>query len=80
MNRWARVAMGLLAAFGVLAALAGGAMAQEPSPAGMMAEANQRFERGEFAEAAQQYEALVGLGIPGRRRPLQPGQRLPRER
>ena len=62
MNRWARVAMGLLAAFGVLAALAGGAMAQEPSPAGMMAEANQRFERGEFAEAAQQYEALVGLG------------------
>ena len=62
MNRWARVAMGLLAAFGVLAALAGVAMAQEPSPAGMMAEANQRFERGEFAEAAQQYEALVGLG------------------
>ena len=62
MNRWARVAMGLLAAFGVLAALTGGAMAQEASPAGMMAEASQRFERGEFAEAAQQYEALIGLG------------------
>ena len=62
MNRWARVAIGLLAAFGVLGALAGGAMAQEPSPAEVMAAANQRFERGEFAEAAQQYEALVGLG------------------
>ena len=62
MNRWARVAIGLLAAFGVLGALAGGAMAQEPSPAEVMAAANQRFERGEFAEAAQHYEALVGLG------------------
>ena len=27
-----------------------------------MAEANRRVERGEFAEAAQQYEALIGLG------------------
>ena len=54
--------MGLLAAFGVFAALAGSVMAQEPSVGQMMAEANQRFERGEFAEAIQQYETLIGLG------------------
>ena len=62
MNRWRIIVMGLLAAFGALAALASGVMAQEPFAGQMMAEANQRFERGEYAEAAQQYEALVGLG------------------
>ena len=62
MNRRMSVAMGLLSAFAIFAALAGGVMAQEPSAGQMMAEANRRFERGEFAEAAQQYEALVGLG------------------
>ena len=56
------VVISLLLALGVFWAAAGGAMAQEPSPADMMAEANQRFERGEYAEAAQQYEALTGLG------------------
>ena len=56
------VVIGLLLALGVFGAAAGGVMAQEPSPADMMAVANQRFERGEYAEAAQQYEALTGLG------------------
>ena len=56
------VVIGLLLALGVFWAAAGGVMAQEPSPADMMAKANQRFERGEYAEAAQQYEALTGLG------------------
>ena len=54
--------MSLMAAITVFSALASGVMAQEPSSAQMMAEANQRFERGEYAEAAQQYEALIGLG------------------
>ena len=54
--------MGLTLAIVVFAALASVVMAQEPSAQDMMAEANQRFERGEYAEAAQQYEALVGLG------------------
>ena len=62
MIRWMSVFTSLAAVFALIAVLASAVMAQEPSPAGMMAEANQRFERGEFAEAAQQYEALVGLG------------------
>ena len=62
MKRWSIPVAGLLSAFGVLVALAGGVMAQEPSGGEMMAEANQRYERREFAEAAQQYEALVGAG------------------
>ena len=45
-----------------LAAFSSGAMAQEPSATELMAEANERYELGEFAEAAQQYEALVGAG------------------
>ena len=56
------VVIGLLLALGVFCAAAGGVMAQEPSAAEVMAVANQRFERGEYAEAAQQYEALTGLG------------------
>ena len=62
MNRWISVFTSLAAVFVLIAALAGGVMAQEPSAPDMMAIANQRFERGEFAEAAQQYEALIGLG------------------
>ncbi len=62
MNRRMSVAMGLLSAFAIFAALASGVMAQEPSADQKMAEANRRFERGEFAEATQQYEALIGLG------------------
>ena len=62
MIRWIGLTMGLMVAIAVFAGLAGGVMAQEPSAQDMMAAANQRFESGEFAEAAQQYEALVGLG------------------
>ena len=62
MNRRRIVVASLLAAFTVFAALASGVLAQEPSAAQMMTEANQRFERGEYAEAAQQYEALIGRG------------------
>ena len=62
MRQWTSLVAGLLATIAVFAAMAGSVMAQEPSAPGMMAEANRRFERGEFAEAAQQYEALIGLG------------------
>ena len=62
MKRWMCLVMGLLSAFALFATLAGGVLAQGPSATEMMAVANQRFERGEFAEAAQQYEALVGAG------------------
>ena len=53
----------LLAALGTLAVVvAGSASAQGPSDAYRMAGANERYERGEYAEAAQQYEALVDRG------------------
>ena len=39
-----------------------GISAQEPSATELMAAANGRYERGEFAEAAQQYEDLVAMG------------------
>ena len=53
----------LLAALGTLAVVvAGSASAQGPSDAARMAGANERYERGEYAEAAQQYEALVDRG------------------
>ena len=51
-----------LAALGGIWVLAGGVFAQGPSPAELMAEANGRYERGEYAEAAQAYEALIDLG------------------
>ena len=62
MKGWLSVFTSLAAAIAVFATLAGAVTAQEPSGPDMMAEANQRFERGEFAEAAQRYEALIGLG------------------
>ena len=37
--------------------------AQAPSPAELMSEANERFSRGEYAEAAQQYESLIADGF-----------------
>ena len=46
----------------VVSLVAGSAFAQESSATGLMAKANERFERGEYAEAAQQYEALVDQG------------------
>ena len=54
--------IGPLVALGFLAAFAGGVFAQSPSPAELMDEANLLYERGEFAEAAQQYESLIGRG------------------
>ena len=39
-----------------------GIVAQEPSSTDLMATANGRYERGEFAEAAQQYESLIAMG------------------
>ena len=54
--------LALLAAAGVLAVVAGSAFAQEWSAADLMAGANERYERGEYEEAAQQYEALVERG------------------
>ena len=62
MTRYRQMLAGLILAAGGFAALASGVMAQEPSSSEMMAVANQRYERGEFAEAVQQYEALVGAG------------------
>lgn len=62
MKRWFSLASGLLTAFGVFVALVSGALAQEPSGEEIMAEASRRYERGEFAEAAQQYEAMIGAG------------------
>ncbi len=54
--------IGPLVALGFLAAFAGGVFAQSPSPAELMDEANLRYGRGEYVEAAQQYETLIGLG------------------
>ena len=62
MTRLWRPFIGPLAALGALMALAGGVFAQAPPPTGLMAEANGRYERGEYAEAAQQYEGLISQG------------------
>ena len=60
MNRLRQLCFTLLAGFGGFAVLAGVVMAQAPGD--IMAEANLRYERGEYAESAQQYEALIDLG------------------
>ena len=50
----------MLAALGALVVVAAGnASAQGPPSTGLMARANVSYERGEFVEAAQQYEALI---------------------
>ena len=51
-----------LAAVGAVLLVVGDALAQDPEAADLMAEANSRYERGEHAEAAQQYEALIDMG------------------
>ena len=58
---WRRL-VGPLTTLGVLLAVVSGVFAQAPSAADLMAEANGRYERGEYAEAAQQYEALIDMG------------------
>ena len=53
----------LLAALGFLPiVVVGSVSAQETSASELMAGANERYERGEYAEAAQQYEAVVARG------------------
>ena len=51
-----------LVGLGALVAVAGVALAQAPFPTDLMAEANEQYERGEYADAAQQYEALIDSG------------------
>ena len=61
--RMLRKCLAVSAALGALVSLgAGTAFAQESSATNLMAKANERFERGQYAEAAQQYEALVDQG------------------
>ena len=61
--RLMRHGLPMLAALGALAVLVTGDVdAQESSATDLMARANERYERGEYAEAAQQYEALIGQG------------------
>ena len=62
MTRLWRLFIGPLAVFGVFAILAGSVFAQSLSPGELMAEANLLYDREEYAEAAQRYEALIGLG------------------
>ena len=62
MTRLQRLFLVAMVAFAMLAALASGVLAQEPSTPEMMDSANRQYERGEYAEAVQQYEALIALG------------------
>ena len=57
-----KLVIGPMAALGVFLAVLGVVHGQEPPPGDLMAEANARYERGEYAEAAQQFEALIGRG------------------
>ena len=63
MTRLWRLFIGPLAAFGALVAIVGVVFAQAPPPLELMDEGNRRYERGEFAEAAQVYEALIDQGF-----------------
>ena len=62
MNRIRRHAIAFAAGLGGLAAVVGVALAQSPGPTDLMDEANAQYERGEYADAAQQYEALIDSG------------------
>ena len=62
MNGFRRHVIALLAGLGGFAAVLGVALAQSPSPTDLMAEANAQYEREEYADAAQQYEALIDSG------------------
>ena len=57
-----RFSIASLAAVGALLVVASDTHAQDPQAADLMTEANSRYERGEHAEAAQQYEALIDMG------------------
>lgn len=62
MKRFRRHIVVSLATLGGFAAVVGVALAQAPSPTDLMEEANDQYERGEYAAAAQQYEALIDSG------------------
>ena len=62
MKRFFRHLLASLAVLGALTAVVEVAHAQAPSPTDLMAEANAQYERGEYADAAQQYEALIDGG------------------
>ena len=62
MKRFRPHVIAFAAALVALAAVVGVAFAQSPSPTDLMAEANAQYERGEYAAAAQQYEALIDRG------------------
>ena len=53
----------LAACLAALVAVAGGAVAQSPPAEELMASANERYSRGEYVEAAQQYESLLAGGF-----------------
>ena len=57
-----RLLIALLATAGALWALSGVALAQAPPPVVLMAGANALYERGDYAEAAQQYEGVISSG------------------
>ncbi len=58
-----RHCLALSAALGAIAVVgASSLLAQQPSPTGMMAMANGSYERGEYAEAIQQYESMLAKG------------------
>ena len=62
MTRLRKLFIGSMAALAFVLAVVGGVSAQVPPPGDMMAEANGRYQRGEYFEAVQQYEALLDLG------------------
>ena len=63
MTRFLRHCLAVLAVLGGLVAIiSSNAFAQESSAASLMASANERYERGEYSEAAQQYESLIDQG------------------
>ena len=63
MTRPLRHCLALAAALGAIAVVTAGSLsAQEPSATDMMARANGSYERGEYAEAVQQYESLLDRG------------------
>ena len=62
MKRFRQHVIAFVTGLGGSVVVVGVALAQSPSPTDLMAEANAQYERGEFSEAAQQYEALIDSG------------------
>ena len=62
MKRFRRYAIALVTGLSGFIVVIGMALAQSPSPTDLMAEANAQYARGEYADAAQQYEALIDSG------------------